>query len=333
MSDPTLLTSDPEQSLVEQVYFSADKADIAKQPILAQRNYEKLANVIQTQQFAAEENKDNELISDLTDLQTNSYQPKLSALFEFNYKNIYQQLPQDVLQAVAKRLQEPKYIAPINADLLFTNFPLPKVVPAQTKKPSFKHFKPIAKPAPPNTNNTHHNNNTHNNNHNNTKSNGAHNSYVSPFNNQPMEIDSDYDMTDNQSTSVSSNNQLGKQQQHVTLTNQNKDQLLPSRANNPNNKTSPPLPQKQPPAAPANNTSANGAANKSNGAAKATPNMNAITNSLLSKRQRNTFYGKPSSEDEEEEASPPQQEQQKPRDFKSGFERLVTMINHCNNLS
>jgi hypothetical protein len=148
-----------------------------------------------------------------------------------------------------------------------------------------------------------------------------------------MEIDSDYDMTDNQSTSVSSNNQLGKQQQHVTLTNQNKDQLLPSRANNPNNKTSPPLPQKQPSAAPTNNNSANGAANKSNGAVKATPNMNAITNSLLSKRQRNTFYGKPSSEDEEEEASPPQQEQQKPRDFKSGFERLVTMINNCNNLS
>lgn len=45
----------------------------------------------------AEENNDTELVSDLTDLQTNCFQPKLSALFEFNYKNIYQQLPQVIL--------------------------------------------------------------------------------------------------------------------------------------------------------------------------------------------------------------------------------------------
>jgi len=95
---------------VEQVYFIADKADTANQPLVAQRNYEKLANIIQyvlaadllfsnfslyrTQQFAAEKNKDDNLILDLMDLQTNCFQPKLSALFEFNYKNIYQQLPQ-----------------------------------------------------------------------------------------------------------------------------------------------------------------------------------------------------------------------------------------------
>ncbi len=216
-------------------------------------------------------------------------------------------------------------MTPVNSDLLFKNFPLPKVVAAPSKKPSFKHFKPIA---PPNTNanNTAQNNTSYNHNTMN-KSNGA-NTYVSPFNHDSMEIDSDngsHVMSNQSHVSVSnSTSHVTRNQQPVAST--SKDQLLPSRANNTStntvNKTSPPLPQKQPPATGAGNN--NTGANKSNGTAKSTPNMNAITNSLLNKRPRNTFYGKASGEndDEEEEQSPPQQ-QDKPRDFKTGFERLV----------